>query len=152
MRCDRRNSRSDVPGPPGLTDSKGNAMNRAATLVLFLFAVPLAAPAKDLIGVFEDALHNDPVIRQADANRLAARESKPQALAALLPQVNGTAGWTRDHNSGIQTQIFSVPNPNVPGTQQLVTAQLPDTIDSTGYQWGLTLRQNVFSWSNWMAL
>src|SRR6516164_2354904 len=127
-------------------------MNRAATLALVLLALPLAAPAKDLIGVFEDALQNDPVIRQADANRLAARESKPQALAALLPQINGTAGWTRDHNSGIQTQIFSVPNPNVPGTQQLVTAQLPDTIDSTGYQWGLTLRQNVFSWSNWMAL
>jgi outer membrane protein len=127
-------------------------MNRAATLALFLFALPLAAPAKDLIGVFEDALHNDPVIRQADANRLAARESKPQALAALLPQVNGTAGWTRDHNSGIQTQIFSVPNPANPGTQQLITAQLPDTIDATNYQWGLTLRQNVFSWSNWMAL
>jgi len=127
-------------------------MNRAATIALALLALPLAAPAKDLIGVFEDALQNDPVIRQADANRLAARESKPQALAALLPQINGTAGWTRDHNSGIQTQIFSVPNPNVPGTQQLVTAQLPDTIDSTGYQWGLTLRQNVFSWSNWMAL
>jgi outer membrane protein len=129
-------------------------MNRAATLALALLALPLAAPAKDLIGVFEDALHNDPVIRQADANRLAARESKPQALAALLPQLNGTAGWTRDHNSGIQTQIFSIPNPNPsnPANQQLITAQLPDTIDSTSYQWGLSLRQNVFSWSNWMAL
>jgi outer membrane protein len=127
-------------------------MNRAATLALVLLALPLAAPAKDLIGVFEDAVHNDPVIRQADANRLAARESRPQALAALLPQVNGTAGWTRDHNSGIQTQIFAVPSPGNPGTQQLVTAQLPDTIDSTSYQWGLNLRQNVFSWSNWMAL
>jgi outer membrane protein len=129
-------------------------MNRAATLALVLLALPLAAPAKDLIGVFEDALHNDPVIRQADANRLASRESKPQALAALLPQINGTAGWTRDHNSGIQTQIFSVPSnpPTNPPTQQLVTAQLPDTIDSTAYQWGLNLRQNVFSWSNWMAL
>src|SRR5215469_7812751 len=127
-------------------------MNRAATVALALLALPLAAPARDLIGVFEDALQNDPVIRQADANRLAARESKPQALAALLPQINGTAGWTRDHNSGIQTQIFSVPNPAVPGTQQLITAQLPDTIDGTTYQWGLNLRQNVFSWSNWMAL
>src|SRR5215469_10438794 len=128
-------------------------MNRAATVALALLALPLAAPARDLIGVFEDALQNDPVIRQADANRLAARESKPQALAALLPQVNGTAGWTRDHNSGIQTQIFSIPVPNSnPPTQQLITAQLPDTIDATSYQWGLTLRQNVFSWSNWMAL
>ena len=79
-------------------------MNRAATLALVLLALPLAAPGKDLIGVFEDALHNDPVIRQADANRLAARESKPQALAALLPQLNGTAGITRDHSSGFESQ------------------------------------------------
>ncbi len=127
-------------------------MNRAATLAVLLLALPLAAHSRDLIGVFEDALHNDPVIRQADANRLAARESKPQALSALLPQINGTAGWTRDHTSGLQTQIFAIPNPNNPAAQQLVTAQLPDTIDSTGYQWGLSLRQNVFSWSNWMAL
>jgi outer membrane protein len=81
-------------------------MNRAATLAVILLALPLAAPARDLMGVFEDAVHNDPVIRQADANRLAARESKPQALAALLPQLNGTAGITRDHSSGFQSQIF----------------------------------------------
>jgi outer membrane protein len=122
-------------------------MNRAATLALALLALPLAAPAKDLIGVFEDALHNDPVIRQADANRLAARESKPQALAALLPQINGTAGWTRDHNSGVQPQTFA--NPTT-GTVTLVFP--PGTTESTTYQWALNLRQNVFSWSNWMAL
>ncbi|HEX8783973.1 MAG TPA: TolC family protein, partial [Steroidobacteraceae bacterium] len=86
-------------------------MNRAATVALALLALPLAAPAKDLIGVFEDALHNDPVIRQADANRLAARESKPQALAALLPQINGTAGITRDRSSGFQSNIFEVAPP-----------------------------------------
>src|SRR5215469_11811244 len=127
-------------------------MNRAATLTLLLLALPLAAPAKDLIGVFEDALHNDPVIRQADANRLAARESKPQALAALLPQLNGTAGITRDHSSGFQTQIFQVSGttPNAP--LQFVEARTADQIDNTIQQWSLNLRQNVFSWSNWMAL
>src|SRR5262252_1805696 len=128
-------------------------MNRAATFTLLLLALPLAAPAKDLIGVFEDALHNDPVIRQADANRLAARESKPQALAALLPQLNGTAGITRDHSSGFQSQIFEVANTNNPnGPPQLVVARTGDQIDNTIQQWALNLRQNVFSWSNWMAL
>ena len=121
-------------------------MNRASIPALLLLLVSGAAHSKDLIGVFEDAVHNDPVIRQADANRLAARESKPQALAALLPQINGTAGWTRDHQSGIQTQIFQI------SPTQIVQAQLPDTINSTTYQWALNLRQNVFSWSNWMAL
>ena len=124
-------------------------MNRAATLAISLFALPLAAPAKDLIGVFEDALHNDPVIRQADANRLAARESKPQALAALLPQLNGTAGITRDHSSGFQSQIFEV---STGGPPQLAVVRTADQIDNTIQQWSLNLRQNVFSWSNWMAL
>jgi len=135
-----------------LSEPKGNAMNRAATLALLLLALWHIAHGKDLIGVFEDALHNDPVIRQADANRLAARESRPQALAALLPQLNGTAGATRDHQSGIQTQLFSIPNPSNPTTTSIIAAGLPDTADTTTYQWGLNLRQNVFSWSNWMAL
>jgi len=135
-------------------------MNRAATLALVLRALPLAAPAKALIGVFEDAVHNDPVIRQADANRLAARESKPQALAALLPQLNGTAGITRDHSSGFESQIFQVvppsnpscsPNPSLPQCQ-LAPIRTADQIDNTIQQWSLNLRQNVFSWSNWMAL
>src|SRR6516162_2392661 len=121
-------------------------MNRAATLALYLFALPLAAPAKDLTGVFEDALHNDPVIRQADANRLAARESKPQALAALLPQINGTAGITRDHSSGFENQILAT------ATGQPTPVRTADQIDNTIQQWALNLRQNVFSWSNWMAL
>jgi outer membrane protein len=127
-------------------------MNRAATLALVLLGLPLAAPAKDLIGVFEDALHNDPVIRQADANRLAARESKPQALAALLPQLNGTAGITRDHSSGFQSQIFEVAGTTAASPPQLVVARTADQIDNTIQQWALNLRQNVFSWSNWMAL
>jgi outer membrane protein len=131
-------------------------MNRAATLALVLLALPLAAPAKDLIGVFEDAVHNDPVIRQAEANRMAARESKPQALAALLPQLNGSAGITRDHTSGFQSFIFEVATPPTPANPnpppQLVVARTADQIDNTIQQWSLNLRQNVFSWSNWMAL
>ncbi|HVN44029.1 MAG TPA: TolC family outer membrane protein [Steroidobacteraceae bacterium] len=128
-------------------------MNRAATLAVSLLALPLAAPAKDLIGVFEDALHADPVIRQADANRLAARESRPQALSALLPQINGTAGATREHSSGFESQIFEVTNANNPNAPpQLVVTREADQIDNTIKQWSLNLRQNVFSWSNWMAL
>ena len=136
-------------------------MNRAATLALLLLAFSGTAPAKDLVGVFEDALHNDPVIRQADANRLAARESRPQALSALLPQLNGTAAGTREHASGFQSQIFEVSpstpqclaNPTLPQcAPTLNVARTADQIDNTIQQWALNLRQNVFSWSNWMAL
>ena len=121
-------------------------MNRFATLALVWLAFSSSASAKDLVGVFEDAVHNDPVIRGADATRLAAREARPQAWAAILPQLNGTAGITRDHNSGFQPQIFEGSN------GQLVVVHTADTIDNTFQQWALNLRQNVFSWSNWMAL
>ena len=41
------------------------------------------AAAADLKEVYERAITSDPLIREADANRLAARESKPQAIAAV---------------------------------------------------------------------
>ena len=60
-----------------------------------------SASAADLKEVYKRALTNDPLIREAEANRLATRESKPQALAALLPQVtaDGVRNDTVDTNS-----------------------------------------------------
>ena len=129
-------------------------MNRAATATAALVALVFSAIAepKDLVGVFQDAVQSDPVIRQADANRLAAREAKPQALSALLPQLNASAGITRDHNAGVQDQITAIPSANNPGTEQLVVLPLADVADTTTKQWSVNLRQNVFSWQNWMAL
>jgi outer membrane protein len=128
-------------------------MTRACTLALLLLAISGAAHSKDLIGVFEDAVHNDPVIRQADANRLAAREARPQAWAAVLPQINGTASITRDHNAGFQDQVNEITNPTNPnGPGELVVLPLPTVIDSTTKTWALNLRENVFSWTNWMNI
>jgi outer membrane protein len=123
-------------------------MNRAATATAALATLVFSAVAepKDLAGVFEDAVHNDPVIRQADANRLAAREARPQAWSALLPQVNASAGVTGEHNSGTQP-FFGT---SASGRPFVVPA--PATVDTTTRQWSVNLRQNVFSWQNWMAL
>jgi outer membrane protein len=128
-------------------------MKRVIALTMALLPLAGAASAKDLVGVFQDALQSDPVIRQADANRLAAREARPQALSALLPQLNGTAGVTRDHQSGFQDQVDAVTNPANPnGPPLLEVVPESDVIDTTTKTWGLNLKQNVFSWSNWMAL
>src|SRR5215469_13607344 len=142
----RRRSRSDV-------HRQRNAMNRALTLMLLLLAGSQAAQAKDLLGVFEDAVHNDPVIRQADANRLAAREARPQAWSALLPQLNGTAGVSGDHNSGTTPLETANPNPNPNNpSSQVIVVPVQQVTDTTTRQWALNLRQNVFSWANWMTL
>src|SRR5229473_63300 len=79
-------------------------MYRASILALLLLASSGAAAAKDLAGVFEDAAHNDPVIRQADANRLAAREARPQAWSAVLPQLTGTLSRTQERQDGSEAQ------------------------------------------------
>ncbi len=101
------------------------------------------AAAADLKDVYERALTNDPLIREADANRLATRESKPQAIAALLPQVNADGTWydTVDSNS---TGTFVAPG--VPLT--------PDVRNFDGDQesWNLSLRQSIFSWESWATL
>jgi outer membrane protein len=99
-----------------------------------------SASAADLKEVYNRALTNDPLIREADANRLATRESKPQALAALLPQISADGTWndTVDTNS---TGIFVAPG--VPLTPQR------NNFDGDSSSWNLTLRQSVFRWENW---
>jgi outer membrane protein len=126
-------------------------MNRGLGLTLLSLALTSAASGKDLVGVFEDAVRNDPQIRQADANRLASREARPQAWSALLPQLAGSIGVTRDHSSGFQDNFEAVPAIG-PSTARLLIYPLSITADRTTKQWGLNLRQNVFSWANWMTL
>src|SRR5215470_12574009 len=100
-------------------------MNRAATLALGLLALTGTAAAKDLVGVFQDAVQNDPTIKQANANRLATREARPQAWAVVLPQLNATAGITRDHTSGFQDQVAEVSDPNCVPTPTVPCATVP---------------------------
>jgi outer membrane protein len=122
-------------------------------IALVMVCAAGSAGATDLAGVFQDAVHNDPIIRQADANRLAAREARPQAISALLPQVNASASATRDHNAGVQDQVEELSNPtnpNLPG--QLIVYPLPTVADTTTHTWAVNLQQNLFSWTNWMAL
>jgi outer membrane protein len=114
-----------------------------AGLALAVAAFP--ALSKDLVGVYDDAVSNDPTIRAADATRLASRESRPQALAALLPQISGTASYAKDHSSGFN-DVANYFTPSPP----FISANTVST--PTDKRWGLNLRQNIFSWSNWMTL
>jgi outer membrane protein len=120
---------------------------RGLSLAILVGTLTHGAVAKDLIGVYEDALRNDPQLRAADANRLASRESRPQAIASLLPQVSGTGAYTRDHNVGVQENVYQA-SPSSPP----YVAGLQYTTGTGEKQWALNLRQNVFSWQNWVNL
>jgi outer membrane protein len=121
-------------------------MNRLACLVLSL-ALTGTAAAKDLVGVYEDALRSDPQIHQADATRLASREARPQAWAAVLPQISGTLARKQDRQDGTEGQVSFDQTTGAP-----VPVTTPFVLNSTSKTWGLNLSENLFSWSTWMAI
>jgi outer membrane protein len=120
-------------------------------LTLFALCVSAAAaPAADLLAVYQRALQNDPQLREAEATRLAALEAKPQALAALLPQLAGTGVATRERDSGPSTITQPLSSP--PGPVILQTYPFDGQVTTTTHRYGVDLKQNLFRWENWVAL
>src|SRR5580692_836068 len=121
--------------------------------LLTLFALCLSAgsvPAADLLAVYQRALQNDPQLREAEANRLATLEAKPQALSALLPQVSGSGVVTRERDTGSQNTTEPVSAPGTP--TQLESFPFDGRVVTTTHRYGLDLKQNIFRWENWVAL
>jgi outer membrane protein len=101
------------------------------------------AQAASLTDVYERALRSDPQLREAEANRLASLEAKPQALSALLPQLYATGSYSKDKGSST-SQFFA--------TESSAFIPLSVESDTDTTQWNVGLRQNLFSWENWAAL
>ena len=104
------------------------------------------ASATNLLGVYQDALAHDPTFQQAYANYMAAREARPEAFAALLPQITGSAGKNWDHTQGSTGNINSSP------TGGLYSFRFPFSENTNGKQWSLNLSAPLFSWTDWMNL
>jgi outer membrane protein len=105
------------------------------------------------VAVYQRALQNDPQLREAEANRLAALESKPQALAALLPQVTGTAVANKERDNGASNQSFSFTD--VSTGKPIVVVEHQDFNGRTtthNHKYGVDLKENLFRWENWVAL
>src|SRR5580698_10625876 len=124
-------------------------MTRLTTL-LALYLCAAAAPAADLLAVYQRALQNDPQLREAEATRLAALEAKPQALSALLPQLSGSGIVTKERDTGSSNTIESVSAPGQPTV--LESFPFDGRVDTTTHRYGVDLKQNVFRWENWVAL
>ena len=103
------------------------------------------APAADLVEVYQRALQNDPQLREAEANRLATLEAKPQAVSALLPQLTASGSVSHERDNGVNKQSL-----NFAGTTG--DNDLSGVTITKSHRYGLDLRQSVFSWSNWVAL
>jgi outer membrane protein len=106
------------------------------------------ARAENLVEVYQAAIQSDPVIRQAEAERLAALEAKPQARALLLPQLNVSGqAYTANYDS---TSTF----PQVDRTTgDILTVGNRSTTDISQYwDYSAELTQTVFRWDQWQQL
>jgi hypothetical protein len=99
------------------------------------------------------ALQNDPTILEADVNRRAAMESKPQAISQLLPQLaaNGVVQQERDKGTSNLVETAQVSGENVseafPFDRRVATSEHHYGIGSADIislaLWAARLRNNV---------
>ncbi|MGI9259445.1 MAG: TolC family protein, partial [Gammaproteobacteria bacterium] len=97
----------------------------------------LAAAQDDLLNVYQRALQNDPIIREAENVYFATLESKPQALSSLLPQLSLSAGTS--------TAESEDPNPATnfqTGEQSTIVVSSETERDSSNFS--LNLSQTIF--------
>jgi outer membrane protein len=113
---------------------------------LVLVAAP-RAEATGLLDAYRDALRSDPALREAASNRLAALEARPQARAALLPQLEGTGSYEYQDRSGTQT----IQQRDANGDIITLTTRFEQDVEPLR-QWQLRVTQTLFRWDQWVAL
>jgi outer membrane protein len=106
-------------------------LNAAAALAALAAAAAwTAAPAADLLSVYEQAKQNDPQYAAAQAEYRAAREAKPQARSAVLPQVT------------LQASVAENEVDQSPGGESSFRSD----------EWTLALTQTLFNWREFAGL
>lgn len=111
-----------------------------------LLCAAVSGPAlaqESLLEIYERALQNDPVVREAEATYLATAEVRPQARSAFLPGL--TFGSTLSHS------FTERPGGGInPATGETVGTRQDNESDQKGFNVGLT--QSVFNWADWQTL
>jgi outer membrane protein len=81
-------------------------------IIVFLTGISPVVYAQDLLEIYELALQNDPVLKQAYAGQLAVGESKNQSIANFLPNVSatGVSNMNRLNNKGATFQGSGIQN------------------------------------------
>jgi outer membrane protein len=114
--------------------------------------VSFTASSEDLLTIFDQAVVNDPTVREAEFTRKATREARPQAWAAYLPQINGSYNKSKSEGSRTSSGAQAIEDPNDPARLilQPFTQNNSQSPDSSG--WGIELRQTIFSWDGLVQL
>lgn len=104
-------------------------------LLVLTAALGLApAQAHELQRVYERALSQDTQLRAALHARDAALEARPQARAALLPQLNGSYGYQDQRETGTEGASFGG-GTEFPVDRDSISKALTVTLDQTLFDW-----------------
>ncbi len=109
-------------------------------LLGFLLCLGLinSACSADLMDIYRQALDNDPTFKAAYSSYMANKEAFPQALSALLPQLDLSGSMSRNRlkvRASIGTEF---------GNQSIGGAQLYNS-----NTWQVTASQTVFNYQAW---
>jgi outer membrane protein len=117
-----------------------------APLLFLASAATLAQEdALGLLEIYQEALVNDPAIREAEASFLATSEVKRQARSSLLPSLSLSGSTTDQHSLN--------PNPPVDFiTGQSSTEFSSSESDVTSSNLNLNVSQTVFDWGQYLSL
>ena len=126
-------------------------MNNFLKVLLFSFILIDSGNAASLLDVYEQALVNDPRIKEAFANKEAIIEAKPQARSFILPQLSGSASFSDNDSDGQSTFQQKIINP-INGEEVVITNNTDFLQESETLQWDVTLRQAIFDYGSWMNL
>ena len=120
---------------------------------------PCSAPparSENLLEVYQAAVQSDPLIREAEARRMAALEAKPQARGVLLPAGRPSAAMpTRPTRTprAIQRQFREVSTRHRRAVGGTVSVPYTNTTDTDAFwNYDAQLTQTVFRWDQWQRL
>jgi len=110
------------------------------------------ASSEDLLTIFDQAVVNDPTVREAEFTRKATREARPQAWAAYLPQINGSYNKGESEGTRLTTDAQVIPDVNNPGNFVLQPFADNSSPSPEFSGWSVELRQSIFSWQGLVGL
>ena len=119
-------------------------------VVMGLFGVRIAA-ANDLLQLYRQAQNHDATLQAALAQRDALIESKPQALALLLPQVSANASAERLRIGEQLLAPQQVAGTTITGCQ-IAAGASTQVCYGDGHGYGLSLSQTLWSFQSFSLL
>jgi outer membrane protein len=115
--------------------------------------LPGAVSAENLLEVYEEAVKNDPLIREAEARREAALEVKPQARGLLFPQIGVDGQWAKSDSDSNATFTQAVDNDNDPNTPPVIAiVNNVQEADRDAWNYQAEATQTLFRWDQWQQL